>query len=228
MSFESSNDDTFKEYKPLGPLHRTREHYVVILLHVVAAALIVWYQITIWSTPWFIGLGVMTFVLVIINGFLYAFVENDPWYREEMVPFISRIITTTEIETDRFRQYHRRCAQGIVLAGWIDILICQAALNYMANEIAPYLFIENYTFNIINELVAYVLIFGPFLLYIGILFIFAIIGDIIFRARYSDIAHLLEIEGKWNAENNRRKELEKAEKKENTSSDTQDAIDEIQ
>ena len=209
MNSESIGDDTFNEYRPLEPKHRTRKHYIIIILHIFAAAIISLAQFSMGLDKWFYGFGIITPTLLVMNGFLFSHLENDSWYREEMIPFISEIVTTTESETDRLRQYHRSVAWTMLVLGWFDILLCQFFWTYGLLTIAPNLSVDNLIMRIPGELIAWVVIFGPFFLFFVFLIPIALIIERIFLSRYSDIADLLELENKWIRESNRRAEEKK-------------------
>ena len=219
MSLETMGDDAFNEYRSLGPKHRTRKHYIIIVLHIFAAAVISLVQLSMGLDMWFYGFGIITPILLVMNGFLFSHLENDSWYREEMVPLISGIATTTESETDRLRQYHRSVAWTMLVLGWFDILLCQFIWTYGLLTIVPNFSVDSLIMRIPGELIAWVVIFGPFFLYFVFLIPVALILERVFLSRYSDIAHLLEIENKWTRENNRRAEEKKANVRNDSSSD---------
>jgi len=203
INSEVASEEVFKEYKELGPKRRSLEHYVVIFLHLAAAAIFFVVQLNNGFSPEFYGNGIVTPILLIINGFAYAYIENDSWNREQMVPFISRLITTTEIETDRFCQYHRRVARGMLIIGWVAILVSQWVTNF-GFSMFGFFTSDDLVIRIVGELVAYGLFFGPYLLYFLLLLAIASVLDPYFNSRYKDIAHLVEIKNKWTKEAHRR------------------------
>lgn len=121
-----------------------------------------------------------------------------------MVPFISRIIATTEIETDRFRQYRRRTARYALLLGWLSILLSQFVWTFGLTQVVPFFIGDDLLTRFIGELVAIAVIFGPFFLYFIFLIIFAGIFEKPYQSRYKDVAHLSDIENKWAKEAHRR------------------------
>lgn len=204
MESESVNDVVFEEYRQLEPRRRSIEHYVVAFLHLVAAIIISVSYFSDGLTPWFQGYGIVTPILLIIHGFLYTQLENDTWYREQMVPFISRLIATTEIETDRYCQFHRRVARIFFVIGYFVILLCQWVWTFGVTVVLPLFLGDDILTRLVVELLAYAILFGPFILYFLVLMPVAAILDKLFLSRYSDITHLLDIEKKWTTENNRR------------------------
>ena len=217
MNSEVVNEELFNEYRPLGLKHRTRKHNIIIVLHILAAILISWSQFTIGLDAWFYGFGIVTPILLVINGFLFSYLENDSWYKEEMIPYISRIISTTEIETDRLRQYHRRSAWIILVLGWFDILLCQLIWTYGLTAMMPNLTFGDLLMRIPSEVLVWGVLLGPFFLYFIFMAPVAFVLDRMFLSMYNDISHLLDIENKWNREDRRRAEEQKTSVKVNTS-----------
>lgn len=82
---------------------------------------------------------------------------------------------TTEIETDRYLQYHRRLNRFTLILGWPAILMCQMAWTFGITEILPAFAADDLLTRILGELVAYVVIFGPFLLYFLVLMLIVVI-----------------------------------------------------
>jgi hypothetical protein len=203
ISTESANDEIFKEYRQLGPKRKSLEHKLVFFLHLAAAVIFFVNQLNNGFGPEFYGNGIVTPILLIINGFAYSYMQTDSWYREEMVPFISRIISITEIESDMYCQYHRRVARFMLIIGWISILVCQWIVNF-GFAVFPLFISDDFLIRLVGELVAYGLIFGPYILYFLLLLAIASVVDKFLGKRYKEISHLLEIEMKWKKENARR------------------------
>lgn len=204
MESESATDVVFNDYKQLEPKSKSFEHYFVIVIHVAAALVISMLQFNGGISAWMLGFGIVTPTLLVFNGFAYSYFENDSWYREQMVPFMSRLITTTEIETDRYCQYHRRLARLVLIFGWLAILLTQLIWTFgLSQIITPFLYDVSLIL-ISLELVTTVLIFALVLQYFLFIMLFGVILEKILQSRYADIAHLIDIENKWTKENNRR------------------------
>jgi len=206
MNSEMAEAEIFKEYKELGPKKMTLGSKIVLFIHIIAAIVIFVTQFNMGLAVWFYGYGIVTPILLVIHGFFYTFLESDLWYREEMAPFIARIINTNEIEIERFCQYHRIIARSALILGWIDILVCQWVWTTGLAIFVPNLFGENLLFHTFAEIIAYGVIFGPFLLYFILLLPAGVILDRILNYRYQDIKPLLEIQNRWEKENQRRKQ----------------------
>ena len=206
MSSEPSIDDEFKEYRELGPKNMDFSSKIVLFIHIVAAVVIFVTQFSMGLEVWFYGYGIVTPILLVINGFFYAYLEAYTWNRKEMAPFIARVINTNEIEIERFCQFHRVVARSALILGWLDILVCQWVWTTGLALFVPNLFGEDLLFHTFAEVIAYGVIFGPFLLYFVLMLPVGVIIDRVLNYRYQDIRPLLEIQNKWEKENQRRKE----------------------
>jgi hypothetical protein len=204
MDSDPPTDSIFKEFRTLESKHTSREQHLVLFFHIIAAILISVIQLSEGFTTWSLGFGIVVPILLILHGFIYRIWSNDPWYREQMVPFMSSIVTTTEIETDRYLQYHRRFGRFILIFGWPAILLCQIVWRFGLTEIMPAFVSDDIFIRLIGEVVAYVVLFGPFLLYILLIAVIAAILERFMLSRYKDIQYLIDIENKWNVENRRR------------------------
>ena len=203
-SSESSDDIVFKEYRELGSKSPSLEQYIVVVIHLTGAILISAIQFNDGVSVWFLGFGIVVPILLIIHGVGYSVFKNDSWYREQMIPFILSIVMATEIETDRFLQYHRWSTRFFLILGWPVILLCQMTWTFGLTEILPAFSADNVLTLIIGEFVAYLVIFGPFVLYgLALIFIFVILARLL-QSRYEDIMHLFDIERMWNTERQRR------------------------
>ena len=204
MDSESTDEMVFKDYKELESSSRSMGQYFVIAIHLTAALLISIIQFNAGLSEWFLGFGILVPILLIIHGFLYSSIPNDSWYRNQMVPFILSIDMTTEIETDRYLQYQRRLTMISLILGWLVILMCQIAWTFGLTAIVPAFTGDDILTRFAGELIAWVVIFGPFVLYFLLLFLVHGVLEKLLKSRYKDITHLFEIEIKWNAEKQRR------------------------
>lgn len=221
MDSESADVTVFKEYRELEPLRRSSGQYFIAAIHLVAALLISVIQFNAGLSAWFAGFGIVVPILLIVHGLSYAIVPNDSWQREQMVPFMLSIVMTTEIETDRYLQYHRRLTRVSLILGWPVIIICQIAWTFGLTVILPAFTGDDILIRIVGELIAWVVIFGPFVLYALILILVIGVLEKILISRYEDIEHLFDIERKWNMEKQRRARETESVKKENNPIDSQ-------
>jgi hypothetical protein len=194
----------FEAFRQLGPKHSSFEQKIVAIIHLIVAVLISVILFNEGLDTWFLGAGIVTPILLIIQGFAYTRVESSSWYREQMVPFISELITTTEIETDRYLQYHRRSTRFVLVLGWLAILICQWVWTFGLTVVMPFFAGDDFILRLIGELVGYAVIFSPFLLYPVLLILFILILEKLLLSKYEDIRHLIDIEKSWTKENIRR------------------------
>lgn len=201
------------------------EHKIVLVTHIVIAVAISATMLFEGFESWFLGPGIVTPILLVTNCLFYLELENDTWYKEQMVPFISRVITTTESETDRYCQYHRRLARFVFVIGYFSILFCQWFWTWGFTEGIRLLGSTNAVLIVLSEVIVYVIFFGPFLLFLIAFVPTSYITEKILLGRYSDIVHLLDIEHKWTKENTRRKKESKSAKDESPPFDRQEYYD---
>ncbi len=204
MDSESADETVFKDFKELESSSRSMGQYFVIVIHLTAALLISIIQFNAGISAWFLGFGIVVPILLIVHGFLYSSIPNDSWYRDQMVPFMLSIVMTTEIETDRYLQYQRRLTRISLTLGWFVILMCQIVWYFGLTAIVPAFTGADILTRLVGELIAYVVIFGPFALYA--LLLIHVHGAIekLLKSRYKDITHLFDIEIKWDMEKQRR------------------------
>ncbi|MHA1638407.1 MAG: hypothetical protein ACTSUB_10380 [Candidatus Thorarchaeota archaeon] len=204
MASESADDMVFKEYRELGSESRSLEQYFVAVTHLTAAVLISLIQFNYGLSAWLLGFGIVVPILLIIHGFVYLFFRSESWFREQMLPFILSIIMATEIETDRYLQYHRRFRRLMLILGWPGILICQAFWTFGLTGIMPIFSGDDFVTRLVGELVAYCIFLGPFFLY-GLVLLFLLSNlERLLKPGYQDIVHLFDVENKWNKEHHRR------------------------
>lgn len=195
----------------MEPKRRTREHYIVLVVHIAAAFVISAFQLNSGIDAWFPGFGLATPILLIIHGVVYSFIQISTWCREQMVPFMLKLVPATEIETDRYVEYNRKSAMYVLIFGWFAILLCQFVWTFGLTEVMPFFIFDDFILRLIGEIVGYIVIFGPFLLYFLLLIAFAWVIEEFYLPGYNDVEHLFEIAHKWGREHNRRaKNLEPA------------------
>ena len=175
MNSESADDVVFKDYRELEPVSRSLGQYLVAVIHLTAALLISVIQLNDGISAWFLGFGIVVPILLITHGCMFLFVPNESWYREQMVQFMLSIVMATEIETDRYLEFNRRATRFILILGWPVILMCQMAWTFGLTEIMPAFAAGDFWMRFLGELVAYVVVFGPFLLYFLVLMLVVVI-----------------------------------------------------
>ncbi|MHA2118583.1 MAG: hypothetical protein ACW98J_06660 [Candidatus Thorarchaeota archaeon] len=204
MDSGQKDESVFEEYKELGPKTTSKEQYIVALIHIIAAISISIIQFSDGLSAWFLGFGILTPILLIVQGLFYAYIKNYQWYRDQIIPFISRIIMVTEIEADLYVRHHRRLGWYTLVIGWLAIIGCQMIWTWGFTVVMPLFFGEDFISRLVGELVGYAVLFGPFLLYLFLLFVTYGPVESSLQSRNEEIRHIFDIEGKWTEENERR------------------------
>jgi hypothetical protein len=204
MDSEESEESVFEEYRELGSKTTSTEQYIVAFLHIVAAILISAMQFTAGLTEWFTGFGILTPILLVVLGAFYANIRSPEWHRDQMVPFILEFVTATEIEVEQYVRLHRRQIRYTLILGWAALLLCQWLWTIGFTVVMPFFIMDNLIVRIIGEFVGYAIIFGPFFLYVVLLFVMSGMVEHFLRGRNEEIGRMIEIERKWYEELARR------------------------
>lgn len=213
MDSEANDESVFREYKELGPKITSKEQYLVALIHFIAAIGISVVQFSEGLSAWFTGFGILTPILLIAQGLFHAYLKNPEWYRDQMVPYISRIIMVTEIEADQFVRHHRRFGWYALILGLGAIFICQLIWTWGFTVVMPLFFGDDFIARLVGELIGYAVLFGPFFLYIILIFVIYGLTEYFMQSRNDEIQHIFEIVNKWVQEDERRKKLPESENK---------------
>ncbi|MHA1926937.1 MAG: hypothetical protein ACW974_13555 [Candidatus Thorarchaeota archaeon] len=204
MDSGDQDESVFREYKELAPKTTSKEQYTIALIHIIAAISISIMQFSEGLSAWFVGFGIITPILLIVQGFFYVYIKNHQWYRDQMVPFISKIVMVTEIEADQFVRHHRRLGWYSLVIGWIAIITCQMIWTWGFSVVMPLFFGDDLITRFVGELIGYAVLFGPFFLYLVLLyFIYGLIEQKL-QSRNEEIRHIFDIASKWAEENQRR------------------------
>jgi hypothetical protein len=110
----------------------------------------------------------------------------------------------TEIEADLYVRHHRRLGWYTLVIGWLAIIGCQMIWTWGFTVVMPLFFGEDFISRLVGELVGYAVLFGPFLLYLFLLFVTYGPVESSLQSRNEEIRHIFDIEGKWTEENERR------------------------
>lgn len=204
MDSANQDESLFGEYQELGPKTISKEQCVIALIHIIAAIGISVMQFSEGLSAWFLGFGIFTPILLILQGLFYAYIKNHQWYRDQMVPFISRVIMVTEIEADQFVRHHRKLGWYTLVLGSIAIIACQMIWTWGFTVVMPLFFGDDLIIRFVGELVGYAVLFGPFFLYLFLIFLIYGGVEMISQSRNEEIRHIFEIAGKWTEENERR------------------------
>ncbi|MHA2118584.1 MAG: hypothetical protein ACW98J_06665 [Candidatus Thorarchaeota archaeon] len=207
MNSESSDEEVFQEYKELGPQKTSHEQYAIAFLHVIAGFTLFAVQIPEGLAVWFAEFGILTPILLIVQGFVYALLKNPQWLREQMIPYFLELFMVTEIEADQFVGYHRWLNRYLLLLGFVAIAICQFVWTYGLTVIVPLFPRANFFSMVASDIITYAVIFGPFLLYVGLMFAFYGVLESLLQSINEDILHLFDIERRWSKEHSRRETI---------------------
>jgi hypothetical protein len=207
MNRERSDEEVFKEYKELGPQTTNREQYAVALLHVFAGIIIFGVQIAEGLDVWFAGYGILTPILLIVQGFAYATLKNLQWLREQMIPYFQELVMVTEIEADQFVGYYRWLNRYLLLLGFVAIMTCQFVWTYGLTVVVPLFSGPDFFSRFVGEIITYIVIFGPFFLYLGMMFAFYGVLELLLQSLNEEILHLFDIEKRWSKEHSRRETM---------------------
>jgi uncharacterized membrane protein len=156
---------------------------------------------------WTVGLGAMTPVLLAVTGLFYTIATGMNWYRDELIPYLTRVQTIPEFETDRFLNYNRIKRIFMLLSGYVALVITQYVWTQILN------FVLSFSGDFDNLLELLGMIFsGMLFLHVILTIIIIAIFDVVLRSVFSDIRYIIDIEDKMTAYFNEKKKLEKEEK----------------
>ncbi|MHA2386506.1 MAG: hypothetical protein ACXAEE_09895 [Candidatus Thorarchaeota archaeon] len=204
MDSEDNDESVFSEYKELGPKTTSKEQYIVALIHIIAAIGISIMQVPEGFSAW-LRYGVLIPILLIAQGVFYAYLRNPEWYQDQMIPYISRIVMVTEIEADQFVRHHRRLGWYAIILGCVAILACQMIWTWGFTVVMPFFSGDDFITRLVGEIVGYAVLFGPFFLYIVLIFVIYGLLEYFMQSRNDEIQHIYEITNKWVEEDERRK-----------------------
>jgi hypothetical protein len=170
-------------------------------------------------SAWFLGFGIITPILLITQGLFYAYIKNPSWYRDQMVPYISRIIMVTEIEADQFVRHHRRLGWYTLVLGSVAIIACQMIWTWGFTVVMPLFFGDDFITRLVGELVGYAVLFGPFFLYFVLIFAISGLVEFMLQSRNEEIRHIFDIADKWTEESERRRKPPESKDGNNIASD---------
>ncbi len=223
MVSDELEESVFEDYRELDSKTTSTEQYMVAFLHVIAAIFISLISFNAGLAAWFTGFGIFTPILLVVLGAFYANIRSPEWHRDQMVPFILEFTTVTDVEVEQYVKFHQNQIRCTLVLGWGVLLFCQLLWTIGFTVVMPIFVSENLIVQLVGELVGYAVIFGPFFLYVVLLFVISGKVEIFLRSRNGEISKMIEIESKWYKELARReKPTESVENEDDDSS-----IDEI-
>lgn len=188
----------------LGAVRADRHQVFVLLIHVIAAVIISVLNFSNGLLSWFVGTGVVTPVLLCATGLLYRILTGINWYRDEMVPYMSRTFTVQEFETDRFLKFIQTRRFMVLIASYISTILTQIAWFNIATFTIPFL----ESAGAFGELFIYLFI-GMFFLYGLFLVFWLTVFERILKSKFSDANQLIKFDENWQAATKEAKEKSK-------------------
>ncbi|MHA1614145.1 MAG: hypothetical protein ACTSYJ_04825 [Candidatus Thorarchaeota archaeon] len=191
---DSSTNDEQIDYESMELKEARSDRYqvVVFLIHVVTAVIISVLSFSDGWLSWFVGTGVVTPVLLCTTGLFYGVLPGKNWYRDEMVPYMSRTFMVQEFETDRFLKFIQTRLYTALITSYFSTILTQIAWFHIATFTIPFL---EYA-GIFGEFFVY-LFFGMFILYCLFLIFWLIVLEPILKSKFSDVSQLIEFSENW-------------------------------
>ncbi|MFX1369621.1 MAG: hypothetical protein ACFFAY_13575 [Promethearchaeota archaeon] len=223
MVSDELEESVFEDYRELDSKTTSTEQYIVAFLHVIAAIFISLIGFNAGLAAWFAGFGILTPILLVVLGAFYANIRSPEWHRDQMVPFILEFTTVTDIEIEQYVRFHQKQIRYTLILGWGVLLFCQLLWTIGFTVVMPIFISEYFIVQLVGEFVGYAVIFGPFFLYVVLLFVISGKVELLLKARNEEISRMIEIESKWYKESARREKPSESVQNE----DDDSSIDEI-
>lgn len=180
----------------------------VFLAHILLGIIISVLSFSDGWLSWGVGLGALPPLLLAVTGGFYGMTTGINWYRNEFIPYLTRIHMTPEFETDRFltnRRVHRFLT---LIAGYISLVISQ----YVWTQITTFLLTLSGDSSALLDLLSMIYI-GLIFFHAFVLILFIVAFDFTLKSVFSDVRYILEMEEKMQDyfREKRKKEKEAAE-----------------
>ena len=215
MDSEENDDVGENEYdwsQLEQPTSDTYQFYV-FLAHILVGIIISVLSFSEGWVSWGTGIGALTPFLLAITGGFYLIATGINWYRNEFIPYLTRVQMIPEFETDSFFKYQRIQRFLLLVSGYISLVISQ----YVWTQITTFMLAFPADIAIILEVLSMIYIGVLFFHAVVLVFFFALL-DTLLRSLFSDIRYIVELEDKMQAYFREKKkaeqEAEKARKKE--------------
>ena len=201
-----SLDSENKEYdwSEIKPPVADSFQFKVFLAHVVLGVII---SVLCLSGGWFswgIGIGVVTPIMLAVAGSFYYMTTGINWYRDEFIPYLTRIQMIPEFETDRFLKYQGLHRITKLISGYLAVVVTQFTWTQIVN------FVLIFSGDLLDllELLGMILV-GMFFLQLLVMFLFYGAFVYILQSMFSDVSYLIKIEEKMTKYFNDKKKKEK-------------------
>ena len=129
------------------------------------------------------------------------------WYRDEFIPYLTRIQMIPEFETDRFLKYQRLHRITKLISGYLAVVVTQFTWTQIVN------FVLIFSGDLLDfiDLLGMILV-GMFFLQLLVMFLFYGAFVYILQSLFSDVSYIIKIEEKMTKYFNDKKKKEKEEK----------------
>ena len=201
-SLDSENNEY--DWSEIKPPVADSFQFKVFLAHVVLGVII---SVLCLSGGWFswgIGIGVVTPIMLAVAGSFYYMTTGINWYRDEFIPYLTRIQMIPEFETDRFLKYQRLHQITKLISGYLAVVVTQFTWTQIVN------FVLIFSGDLLDllELLGMILV-GMFFLQLLVMFLFYGAFVYILQSMFSDVSYLIKIEEKMTKYFNDQKKKEK-------------------
>ncbi|MFW9834731.1 MAG: hypothetical protein ACFFEK_12100 [Candidatus Thorarchaeota archaeon] len=187
MASSDGNEQVDIDWSSLTPSTCDKHQDYVFIAHCILAIVISVLSFSNGWVSWAYGTGLITPLFLVIAGGLYDLTRGINWYRDEFIPFVSRIRMIPEFEADRFLKYKRINRLTLLLAGYLSTAITQFAWILITSLGAT-----TNPITIISMLViVFILMVCVFLI---VLFAFIVLFERLWSSVYSDVKHITDLD----------------------------------
>ena len=200
------NESIEYDWSEIEPAVADSSQRYVLIAHAILGVVISVLSFSDGLVSWGVGLGAMTPVLLVITGLFYKMATGINWYRDEFIPYVTRIKMIPEFETDRFLTYKKRNRILMLLSNYISLVITQYIWTQILNVLL------SFPCNLGDMLEALAFIFGAMLfLHVFLTIIIFTIFTSVSQSGFSDVRYIIDIEDKMTVYFKEKKKMEKKE-----------------
>lgn len=179
-------------FQKLAPNRPDRIQGIVFALHIIIAVIFSYYQYIVSPETWFSNFGLITPIFFGATGLIYAFLGGMNWYREEMLPYISRKFNIVEFQTDELIRFKRFQRLSVLIAGYLSTFVCQAVWTPLVHVLTSLYLTGNPLFDAIIYIPTLILI-----IYMAAWCSLFLLSEKILILRYRDIRDLIKFDIDW-------------------------------
>jgi hypothetical protein len=206
VDLEDHNENEDSEYDWSEIENPTPDSYqfYVFLAHILIGIIISVLSFSEGWVPWGTGIGALTPFLLAITGGFYLIATGINWYRNEFIPYLTRVQLIHEFESDSFLKYQRIQRFLLLVSGYISLVISQ----YVWTWITTFMLSFPTDIAIILEVLSMIYV-GVLFFHAFVLILFFALFDTILRSFFLDIRYIAELEDKMQAYFREKKKAEK-------------------